>query len=134
MKKFFEEFKQFALRGNMLDMAVAMMIGAAFTALVKSLSDNLITPILKIVTGSEVYTKADFLSFGAGFVSAFFNFLLMALILFLIVKGINKLMFIGKKKEEAAPTKKKCPYCLSEIPIEATRCAFCTSVLEENKK
>lgn len=132
MKKFINEFKEFALRGNMMDMAVGVIIGGAFAALVTSLTDNFINPILNAVTGSKTYTLQDIGSFGASFVSAVINFLIMAFVLFCLLKGINSLMSLGKKSAEdapAAPATKVCPYCLSEVPLKATKCAHCTSDL-----
>ena len=130
MKKFIEEFKTFALRGNMMDMAVGILIGGAFSGIVTSLTDNFITPILKFVTGAERYNLQDVAGFASSFVSALVNFFIMALVLFCLLKVINKLMKLGRKKEEAAaPVTKKCPYCMSEIAIEATRCPHCTSEL-----
>lgn len=132
MKKFINEFKEFALRGNMMDMAVGVIIGGAFAALVTSLTDNFINPILNAVTGSKTYTLQDIGSFGASFVSAVINFLIMAFVLFCLLKGINTLMSLGKKTAEeapAAPATKVCPYCLSEVPLKATKCAHCTSDL-----
>ena len=132
MKKFIEEFKAFALRGNMMDMAVGVIIGGAFTGIVTSLTENFINPILSFVTGAETYGLKDIAKFASNFVSEFVNFLIMAFVLFCLLKGINKLMSLGHKKEEpAAPTTKQCPFCFSEIPLEATRCPYCTSVLEE---
>lgn len=132
MKKFVQEFKEFALRGNMMDMAVGVIIGGAFAALVTSLTDNFINPILNFVTGSQAYTLQDVGGFASAFVSAVINFLIMAFILFCLLKAINKLMAIGKKPEEApAPTTKVCPYCLSEIPLAAVKCAHCASELPE---
>lgn len=128
MKKFIEEFKAFALRGNVMDMAVGVLIGGAFSGIVTALTDNFIQPILDVLTGAAVYTLQDVMKFGSNFVTAVVNFLIMALILFCLLKGINKLMTIGHKKEEpAAPTTKICPFCRSEIAIEATRCPHCTS-------
>ena len=130
MKKFIEEFKTFALRGNMMDMAVGILIGGAFSGIVTSLTDNFITPILKFITGAETYDLQDVAGFASSFVSALVNFFIMALVLFCLLKVINKLMKLGLKKEEAAaPVTKKCPYCMSEIAIEATRCPHCTSEL-----
>ena len=130
MKKFIEEFKTFALRGNMMDMAVGILIGGAFSGIVTSLTDNFITPILKFITGAETYDLQDVAGFASSFVSALVNFFIMALVLFCLLKVINKLMKLGRKKEEAAaPVTKKCPYCMSEIAIEATRCPPCTSEL-----
>lgn len=132
MKKFFKEFKEFALRGNVMDMAVGIIIGGAFSGIVTSLTDNFINPIIQVLTGAATYTKADVMGFASAFLSAVFNFIIMAFILFCLIKGLNKMMSIGKKKEEeAAPTTKTCPYCKSEIPIEATRCGHCTSQLSE---
>ena len=134
MKKFLQEFKEFALKGNVLDLAIGVIIGAAFKDIVDSLTENFINPILQFVTAGARYSLADIGSFASNFISAVINFIIMAFILFCIVKGVNKMMSIGKKKkeeEEAAPTTKKCPYCLSEIDINATRCPHCTSVIEE---
>lgn len=140
MKKFIEEFKAFALRGNMMDMAIGVLIGGAFTGIVTSLTENFITPVintvLRVVGGEALYTATEWYGFASNFVSAIFNFFITALVLFLLLKAMNKLMELGKKKDEepAAPTTKKCPYCLSEIPVEATRCPHCTSRLEESKE
>ena len=140
MKKFIEEFKAFALRGNMMDMAIGVLIGGAFTGIVTSLTENFITPVintvLRVVGGEALYTATEWYGFASNFVSAIFNFFITALVLFLLLKAMNKLMELGKKKdaEPAAPTTKKCPYCLSEIPVEATRCPHCTSQLEESKE
>ena len=140
MKKFIEEFKAFALRGNMMDMAIGVLIGGAFTGIVTSLTENFITPVittvLRVVGGAPLYTAAEWYGFASNFVSAIFNFFITALVLFLLLKAMNKLMELSKKKDEepAAPTTKKCPYCLSEIPVEATRCPHCTSQLEESKE
>lgn len=132
MKKFLKEFKEFALRGNVMDMAVGIIIGGAFSGIVTSLTDNFINPILNVLTGQAAYTKADILGFAAAFVSSVINFIIMAFILFCLIKGINKMLSFGKKKEEpAAPTTKICPYCRSEIPVEATRCGHCTSELTQ---
>lgn len=130
MKKFIQEFKSFALRGNVMDMAIGVLIGGAFTGIVTSLTDNFINPILKFCTGQETYTLHDVMGFGSNFISAVLNFLIMALILFCLLKFINKLTNLGAKKEEPKePTTKVCPYCLNEIPINATRCGHCTSEL-----
>ena len=127
MKKFFEEFKKFALRGNVMDMAVGVIIGGAFSGIVTSLTDNFITPILMFITGQETYGLGDIAAFGSNFVSAVVNFIIMAFILFCLMRGINKLMSIGKKEVPEEPTTKVCPFCKSEIAIDATRCPHCTS-------
>ncbi len=136
MKKFLEEFKKFALRGNVLDLAVGVIIGGAFTGIVTALTTNFINPLLSFVMTGAPGNLGDTglaWTFGGAF-SAFLttvvNFLITALVLFCLIKAINRLTSLGKKKEApAAPTTKKCPYCLSEIPIAATRCAHCTSEL-----
>ena len=130
--KFMEEFKKFALRGNVMDMAVGVIIGGAFSGIVTSLTNNFINPILKELTGAASYTWQDVGGFASSFLSAVVNFIIMAFILFCLMRGINKLLTIGKKPEApAAPTTKKCPYCKTEIDIEATRCPHCTSQLEK---
>ena len=130
--KFMEEFKKFALRGNVMDMAVGVIIGGAFSGIVTSLTDNFINPILNELTGVASYTWQDVGGFASSFLSAVVNFIIMAFILFCLMRGINKLLTIGKKPEApVAPTTKKCPYCKTEIDIEATRCPHCTSQLEK---
>lgn len=131
MKKFIEEFKTFALRGNVMDMAIGVIIGGAFSGIVTSLTDNFINPILNVLTRHASYTWNDVAGFGSAFLSSVVNFLIMAFILFCLVKGINKLMNIGKKKEPEVKKTKICPYCQSEIPMKAVRCAHCTSELAE---
>lgn len=132
MKKFIEEFKAFALRGNVMDMAVGVIIGGAFSGIVTSLTDNFINPVLNVLTGGAVYTLEDVAGFASAFLSAVVNFIIMAFILFCLMKGINKLANLTKKEEPAEkPQTKTCPYCRSEINILATRCPHCTSVLEE---
>ena len=131
MKKFIEEFKAFALRGNVMDMAVGVIIGGAFSGIVTSLTDNFINPILNVLTAGKMYTVEDVAGFASNFISAVVNFLIMALILFCLMKGINKLLTFNKKEEAPAePTTKVCPFCQSEISIRASRCPHCTSVLE----
>ena len=136
MKKFFGEFKAFVMRGNVLDLAVGVIIGAAFGAIVTSLTDDILSPLI----GSIFKANFDTLSVNINgatlmygkFITAIINFLIMALIIFLLVKGINKLMSLGKKKEEEEePTTKVCPFCCSEIDIKATRCPHCTSELDK---
>lgn len=137
MKKVLQEFKEFVSRGNVIDMAVGVIIGGAFTAIVNSLVADLLTPLLGVITGGRDFSALSF-SFGAAefrygaFLSAIINFLLTALVLFLLIKAINKLRS-RKKTEEAAPapTTKICPFCKSEIDLHATRCPHCTSELKE---
>lgn len=136
MKKFINEFKEFISRGNVMDMAVGIIIGGAFTSIVSSLVEDIINPILGIFGGMDfsdlsITLVGDAtLNYGK-FITAVLNFLIMALIVFVLVKAMNG--FVAKMKkpaEEAAPTTKKCPFCKSEIAIDATRCPHCTSVLE----
>lgn len=140
MKKFANEFKEFISRGNVIDMAVGMIIGAAFTAIIKSLVDDIFNPLLGLVLGKVNLTSLKvqlgntdaYLLYG-NFINAVITFLLTAFALFFVVKFINGMRNIGKKKAEeapAAPTTKVCPYCKSEIPIDATKCAHCTSDVE----
>lgn len=148
----FKEFREFAMRGNAVDMAVGIVTGAAFGTIIKSLVEDILMPPLSLVTGGVDFsnmfiilkegtppapylTLADANAAGAVtlnpglFVNALVNFLIVAFALFLVVKQVNRL----RKPPEAppAPEVKQCPYCLSTIPEEATRCAFCTSQLTE---
>ncbi len=136
---FFSEFKAFALKGNVMSMAVGVIIGAAFSGLVTSLTTNIITPLINCfgkmdgsVSKLALKIKGQSLEFGI-FLADVINFIIMAFIVFLLVKGMSALANIGSKKKEeepAAPTTKKCPYCKSEIAIDATKCAHCTSDVE----
>jgi len=139
MKKFLNEFKEFALKGNVMDMAIGVIIGAAFKDIVTALTSSFINPLIQAITGGDgVEVGGQFVINGAAFtygafITAVINFLIMAFILFCLIKAVNKMMTIGKKKEEAAPTEKDCPYCFTKISIKATRCPHCTSVIEEKK-
>lgn len=141
--KFVEEFKKFILRGNVMDMAVGVIVGGAFTAIVTSLNADILTPILGVFGGTDFSyltvklgsgENAPVLTYG-NFITAVINFLITALVIFLLLKAINTLTEKLSRKQEAqeaaAPTTRKCPYCMSEIDIQATRCPHCTSVLEE---
>lgn len=146
--KMMDEFKKFALKGNMIDLAVGVIIGGAFNGIVSSLVNDVIMPVLSLFTGkldfanwfialdgNKYMTLADAQEAGAAtlnygnFISGVINFLIMAFVVFMLVKGINKL-----KKEEApapaAPTTKKCPFCKTDIPLDAVKCPHCTSSLE----
>ena len=143
------EFKEFIMRGNVMDLAVGVIIGGAFGAIVTGLVDNIIKPLINSIGGTEVAGSivlpwvntegrdeealaAVSINYGA-FISAIINFLIIALIIFILVKAINKAMSLGKKEEEPVeeePTTKTCPYCKSEIDIEATKCPHCTSDVE----
>ena len=140
-KGFIAEFKKFITRGNVLDMAVGVIVGGAFTSIVTSLNQDILTPILGIFGGTDFSyltvtlgngENAPVLNYG-NFITAIINFLITALVIFCLIKGINAIGEKVKKKEAptAAPATKKCPYCRSEVAIEATRCPHCTSYLEE---
>lgn len=141
MKKFLKEFKEFISKGNVLDLAVGVIIGGAFGGIVTALTDNIIQPIINCIGGAEIAGsfllipgKAETaINYGA-FITAIINFLIMALVIFLIVKAVNKAMSIGKKPEEpVAPTTKACPFCKSEIAIDAVKCPHCTSDIPEEE-
>ncbi|WP_329384230.1 large conductance mechanosensitive channel protein MscL [Anaerofustis butyriciformans] len=136
MKQFLNEFKEFALRGNVMDLAVGVIIGGAFQSIINSLVKDIISPIIGLFARTDfsdmVITVLDVQIRYGSFITAVINFLIMAFIIFVMVKMLNKLASIGRKqKEDEAPKTKKCPYCLSEIPVEATKCAHCTSDLTE---
>lgn len=138
MKKFVNEFKTFIKRGNVMDMAVGIIIGAAFKAIVDSLVNDIINPLLGLAGGMNFdqyvwNVNGAVVAYGK-FITAIINFLIMAFIIFLLVRTINKMLSVGKKDEPKPVTTKKCPYCLSDIALEATRCPHCTSVLEEKKE
>ncbi len=164
MKKFFKEFKDFALKGNMIDLAIGMIIGTAFNKIVSSFVNDIIMPVLGIFTGkldfSQLFVALDGKKYATlaeaeeagaavvrygSFISGVIDFLVMALVVFLIVRQINKLRDLKTKleqkeaaetlaaaaaEEEAKPTKKICPFCKLEIAIDATRCPHCTSELK----
>ena len=141
-KGFVAEFKKFIMRGNVMDMAVGVIVGGAFTAIVTSLNKDILTPLLALFGGIDFSylqlvmgegEEAPVLLYG-NFITAVLNFLITAIMIFLLIKGINALGDLFSKKEEeapAAPTTKECPYCKSAIAIAATRCPNCTSHLEE---
>jgi large conductance mechanosensitive channel len=151
-----KEFKEFVMRGSVMDMAVGIIIGSAFGAIVKSLVDDIIMPPIGLLLGGVDFANlfvllkagspagpyasladakaasAVTINYGV-LVNVVIIFLIVAFVVFLLVRGINRL----KQKEVAPPpepTTKECPYCLSAIPIKATRCAYCTSELPEDKQ
>ena len=149
---FFKEFKEFISKGNVIDLAVGVIIGGAFSGIVNNLVTNIVTPAISLLTGKVAFTDlfialdggeyatlaaaqeagAATLNYGL-FIQAVIDFIVTAFVIFILVKGINKIRSLGKKEEEvveAAPTTKVCPYCKSEISIDATRCAHCTSEVE----
>lgn len=138
-KGFIAEFKKFVTRGNVMDMAVGVIVGGAFTAIVTSLNKDILTPLLAVFGGTDFShltvvlgsgEEAPILYYG-NFITAVINFLITAFMIFLLIKGINSLSerLSRKKEEPAAPTTKTCPYCKSTIPLDATKCAHCTSDL-----
>ena len=144
MKKFIEEFKKFALKRNVMDLAIGVIIGAAFQNIVSALTADFITPLIAAITGKTdenggIIVGGTFTINGAtfnygDFISAVLNFLIMALILFILIKAVNKITSLGHKKEEAeaAPLTRKCPYCYGEIDIKATKCMHCTSDVSDS--
>jgi len=137
MKSFMKEFKEFIAKGNVMDMAIGIIIGGAFTAIVTSLVANIINPLITLITGGStgvgglqiVVNETTTIDFGA-FISAIINFLIVALIVFLLVKGMNKFTdkakTLSKKQEEVvAEATPVCPHCLEEVKAGATRCPHC---------
>jgi large conductance mechanosensitive channel len=145
-----KEFKEFAMRGNVIDMAVGIILGGAFNTIVKSLVDDIIMPPIGLALGRvdfanlyinlsggsyESLAKAQeagaaTINYGV-FINSIISFLIVAWVMFLLVTRINKMKQEKKSKEPAAPTTKECPYCFTQIPIQATRCPHCTSQLTE---
>lgn len=143
-----KEFKEFAVKGNVVDLAVGVIIGGAFGKIVTSLVNDLIMPLIGVLAGgmdftnkfisldgNQYLTLADATDAGAAtlnygnFITTIIDFLIIAFSIFIVIKQLNKF----KKKEEVleeAPTTKTCPYCITDIPLEATRCPHCTSILE----
>lgn len=133
-----KEFKDFAFKGNVMDMSVGVIIGGAFTAVVSGVTDNILNPIVQLALKHspeefEAWEKA-LPGYVSSLVSAIVTFLLTALVLFFIIKGLNAagakaaaIAARGKEEAPPAPTTKICPYCKSEIPIDAVKCCHCTS-------
>lgn len=151
-KGFWSEFKEFITKGNVMDMAVGVIIGAAFQNIINSLVNDIIMPVISVITGGIDFTNwfisldgshyktlaqaqeagAATLNYGT-FLTYVINFLLMALVIFMLVKVLNKVRTsVEKEKEAPAPDTKECPYCMSRIPIKATRCPYCTSELKQD--
>jgi large conductance mechanosensitive channel len=132
-------FKQFILKGNVVDLAIGIVIGVSFGAVVTALVKDLITPLIAAIGGvpdfSSIYFTVNHSKFMIGdFINALLSFLInSAVIYFLVVLPMNKLISLSRKEKPADPTTKKCPECLSIIPLEAKRCSFCTSVLSSKK-
>lgn len=138
IKNFLNEFKQFAVRGNVIDMAIGIIIGAAFGKIVDSLVKDVMMPPIGWLLGKVDFSnlKLDLaddvtINYGA-FLNNVISFIIVAFAVFVLIKGINKVQASVAKQEEAKAeaTTKKCPYCKSEIAIDATRCPHCTSELK----
>lgn len=135
MKKFLQEFKEFALRGNVIDLAIGVIIGAAFQGIVTAFTESFINPLINSIGGAsvgghfEIFDTGQYIEYGA-FITAIINFIIMAFVIFLLVKGINSLSKLGKKEEEEAVLTRKCPYCYGEIDVKAVKCMHCTSDVE----
>lgn len=149
MKKFLNEFKEFIMRGNVLDLAVAVIIGGAFQKIINSMVNDIIMPIVTLCTGGIDFTNwfialnnesyatlaeaqaagVSTINYGT-FITEIITFIIMAFVIFLMIKTMNKLSHLKKKEEtEAIVSTKVCPYCKSKIDMEATRCPHCTSQL-----
>ena len=133
MKDVMQEFKAFLLRGNLVDMAVGIVIGLAFAALVTAFVADLITPIIAAIFGSHDFSQLTFTINGStfkygDFINALITFVsIAAAVFFFVVKPVNSLIARSRREGPPDPTVRNCPECLSEIPIEASRCAFCTT-------
>ena len=154
-KGFIQEFKTFISRGNVIDLAVGVIIGAAFQKIISSFVNDMIMPFVGLITGGKNFNEqfiilrlpdgvkptdvisiteaknlgVTTLNYGS-FITTVLEFLIVAMVVFLMVKAVNKLTSMRKKQEEAVPvTHKECPYCKSEIPVDASRCPNCTSQL-----
>ena len=156
MSKLMDDFKKFAVQGNMLDMAVGMIIGAAFKDIVNSVVNDLIMPVVSMFTGKvdfanmfialdgntyatleDAKAATSVIAYGQ-FITQVINFVILAFVIFMMVRGINKIRTAAEKPAEAPapaapaePTEKTCPFCQSTISIKATRCPHCTSELTE---
>lgn len=137
IKNFFNEFKKFAMRGNVMDMAVGIIIGAAFGKIVTSLVEDVIMPPIGWALGKVDFSDLAWqltdevaIKYGA-FINTVISFIIVAFAVFILIKAVNTLQAkMAKEEAEAAPTTKKCPYCCSDIALEATRCPHCTSAIK----
>ena len=126
-----KEFREFAIRGNVMDLAVAVIIGGAFGKIITSLVDDILMPLIGLALGGIDFSELAFMVGGAevrwgAFVQSIVDFLLVAFVIFLLVRAMNRL----KREEPTTPTTKECPYCASTIPLKAVRCPNCTSQLK----
>lgn len=141
MQNFFKDFRDFAMRGNVIDLAVGIIIGAAFGKIVTSLVNDIIMPPIGLLLGGVDFSKLSIvlkesadpekvvaINYGL-FINTLLDFIIVGLVIFIVIQQVNRLQK-EKDEPEVAPTTKKCPYCMEAVPIEATRCKFCTSELE----
>lgn len=135
------EFKKFLLRGNVVDLAVAVVIGAAFGAVVKGLVSDLLTPLIAAIGGQHDFSNLYFTFHNSkflygDFINAVISFVILAaVVFFFVVHPINRLVELAnRRKKPEDPTERKCPECWSDIPVQATRCAFCTAKIKPVKK
>ena len=137
IKNFFNEFKTFAMRGNVMDMAVGIIIGAAFGKIVTSLVEDVIMPPIGWALGKVDFSDLAFelaegvtIKYGA-FINTIISFIIVAFAVFILIKGVNTLQAkMIKEEAEAAPSTKKCPYCREDVAIDATKCPHCTSEIK----
>lgn len=140
MGKFLTDFKNFISRGNVMDMAVGVIVGGAFGKIVSSLVEDVIMPVISRIIGTVDFTDivvklgttetAPVLKIG-NFIQNTVNFLIIALVIFTVIREMNKFTSMIVKEEEKSPTTKVCPYCKTDIAIDATRCPNCTSKLDD---
>lgn len=136
LRKFLHEFKEFALKGNVINLAVGIIIGASFQGLVSSLTDNILSPILGLFVNQnfdswELNILGVEIRYGA-FITSLVNFVIMAFVVFMLVRLMNKMLRVAKKPTVSEPPGvRKCPFCTTEISIKASRCPACTSQLTE---
>ena len=133
-KNFLNEFKQFAQRGNVMSLAVGVIIGSSFQGVVTSLTENVLSPIIGLFTKQnfnslELSILGTTLRYGA-FITSVINFIIMAFVVFILVRAMNKLLTFGEHKKEESPPARLCPYCKTALHKEATRCPACTSQIE----
>ena len=125
-----KEFREFAIRGNVMDLAVAVIIGAAFGRIITSLVDNILTPLIGLVMGGvdvsglQIEVGNEVVAWGL-FLQSVIDFIIIAFVIFLLVRAVNRL----KREEPTTPTTKECPHCFTTIPLKAARCPNCTTQL-----
>lgn len=120
-----------------MELAIAVIIGGAFQGIITAFTDDFINPIINSIGGAEIggrfeiFNTGQYIEYGA-FITAVINFLIMAFVIFLLMKAVNKILSLGHKKKETAPLTRKCPYCYGEIDIKATKCMHCASDVSDS--